>query len=56
MTSSFPGVAPVVSTLSRDQQQELIALLGEMAAEGNPARREFLAEFPEGFGLLDDLS
>ncbi|MEU5256692.1 hypothetical protein [Streptomyces longwoodensis] len=51
------GVAHVVSTLSRDQQQELIALLGEMAAaESNPARREFLGKFPEGFGLLDDLS
>ncbi|MFG1807811.1 hypothetical protein [Streptomyces sp. NPDC049040] len=50
------GVAQVVSTLSSDQQQELIALLGEMAAaETNPARREFLEEFPEGFGLIDDL-
>ncbi|MFE2015756.1 hypothetical protein [Streptomyces sp. NPDC059491] len=51
------GVAHVVRTLSSDQQQELIALLGEMAAaETNPARREFLEEFPEGFGLVDDLS
>lgn len=51
------GVAHVVSTLSSDQQQELIALLGAMAAaETNPARREFLEEFPEGFGLVDDLS
>ena len=51
------GVAHVVSTLSKDQQQELIALLGEMAAaETNPARREFLEEFPGGFGLIDDLS
>ncbi|MFG2867565.1 hypothetical protein [Streptomyces sp. NPDC048338] len=51
------GVAHVVNTLSRDQQQELIALLGEMAAaETNPARREFLEEFPEGFGLIDDAS
>ncbi|MFI8287836.1 hypothetical protein ACIGBL_01705 [Streptomyces sp. NPDC085614] len=51
------GVAHVVSTLQGDQQQELIALLGAMsAAETNPARREFLEEFPEGFGLIDDLS
>ncbi|MGA5558828.1 hypothetical protein [Streptomyces lavendulocolor] len=51
------GVARVVSTLPSDQQQELIALLGEMAAaETNPARREFLEEFPEGFGLIDDPS
>ncbi|SEE62087.1 hypothetical protein [Streptomyces sp. TLI_105] len=51
------GVAHVVSTLSSDQQQELVALLGAMAAvESNPARREFLEEFPEGFGLIDDLS
>lgn len=50
------GVAHVVGTLSNDQQQELIALLGEMAAaETNPARREFLEEFPEGCGLIDDL-
>ncbi|MFG2869557.1 hypothetical protein [Streptomyces sp. NPDC048338] len=51
------GVVHVVSTLSSDQQQELTALLGEMAAaETNPARREFLEEFPEGFWLIDDLS
>ncbi|MFJ5712776.1 hypothetical protein [Streptomyces sp. NPDC093105] len=50
------GVAHVVSTLPGDQQQELIALVGAMAAaETNPARREFLEEFPEGFGLIDDL-
>ncbi len=50
------GVAHVVSTLSSNQQQELIALLGAMAAaETNPARREFLEEFPAGFGLIDDL-
>ncbi|MEU8762755.1 hypothetical protein [Streptomyces sp. NPDC048659] len=48
------GVAHVVSTLSSDQRQELIVLLGEMAAaETNPARREFLEEFPQGFGLID---
>ncbi|MCX4444839.1 hypothetical protein [Streptomyces sp. NBC_01789] len=51
------GVAHVVSTLSSDQQQELIALLEEMAtAETNPARREFLEEFPEGIRLIDHLS
>ncbi|MFJ2825821.1 hypothetical protein ACIO7M_32615 [Streptomyces toxytricini] len=51
------GVAHQVSTLPSDQQQELIALIGEMAAaETNPARREFLEEFPEGFGLIDEAS
>ncbi|MEW2135809.1 hypothetical protein AB0892_04245 [Streptomyces sp. NPDC005409] len=51
------GVAHVVSTLPIDQRQELIALLGTMAAaETNPARRAFLQEVPEGFGLIDDLS
>ncbi|MFF9286625.1 hypothetical protein [Streptomyces griseosporeus] len=51
------SVAHVCSTLPNDQQQELIALLGEMAAaEPNPARRKFLEEFPEGFGLVDDVS
>ncbi|MFH9727781.1 hypothetical protein ACH4M4_33160 [Streptomyces sp. NPDC017254] len=50
------GVAHVVSTLPSDQRQELTALLGEMAAtETGSARREFLEEFPEGFGLIDDL-
>ncbi|MFG3587389.1 hypothetical protein [Streptomyces sp. NPDC047990] len=51
------GVVYVVSTLSSDQQQELIALLGEMAAaETHPGRREFLEEFPVGFGLIDEPS
>ncbi len=51
------GVAHVISVLSSDQQQELTALLGEMAAaETDPTRREFLEEFPEGFGLIDELS
>ncbi|MEW2136600.1 hypothetical protein AB0892_08350 [Streptomyces sp. NPDC005409] len=51
------GVAHVVSTLPNDERQELIAMLGTMAAaETNPARRAFLEEFPEGFGLIDDPS
>ncbi|MFJ5074080.1 hypothetical protein ACIP8Z_05675 [Streptomyces sp. NPDC088553] len=51
------GVAQVLSTLSNDQQQELISLVGEMAAaETHLARREFLADFPESFGLIDDES
>ncbi|MFJ8086213.1 hypothetical protein ACIQ6Y_37290 [Streptomyces sp. NPDC096205] len=51
------GVAHVVSTLPGDQRRELLELVGEMsAAENNPARREFLEEFPEGFGLIDDAS
>ncbi|MFE2236470.1 hypothetical protein ACFXA4_28440 [Streptomyces sp. NPDC059442] len=49
------GVAHVVSTLPDDQRRELIVLVGEMAAvEADPARREFLVEFPEAFGLIDD--
>ncbi|MGW0718789.1 hypothetical protein ACWD3K_29190 [Streptomyces sp. NPDC002778] len=48
------GVAHVVSTLPDDQRQELIGLVGEMAAaETDPARREFLEDFPEDFGLID---
>ncbi|WP_327170125.1 hypothetical protein OG471_00615 [Streptomyces sp. NBC_01336] len=49
------GVAHLVIKLSSDQRSELIGLLGTMAiAESDPARREFLEGFPEGFGLLDD--
>ncbi|MFE9137622.1 hypothetical protein [Streptomyces sp. NPDC007355] len=48
------GVAHLVSELSSDQRSELIDLLRTMAeAESDPARREFLEGFPEGFGLLD---
>ncbi|MEV7035871.1 hypothetical protein AB0N99_37285 [Streptomyces sp. NPDC093272] len=51
------GVAHVVSALPNDQRQELIELVGEMAAaETDRARREFLEEFPEDFGLNDDES
>jgi len=49
------GVAHLVSKLSSEQRSELIGLLGTMAeAESNPARREFLQGFPEGFGLIHD--
>ncbi|MFE4517542.1 hypothetical protein ACFRMQ_25485 [Kitasatospora sp. NPDC056783] len=49
------GVAHLVSQLSSGQRGELIGLLGTMAeAESDPARREFLEGFPEGFGLVDD--
>ncbi|MFF9984701.1 hypothetical protein [Streptomyces erythrochromogenes] len=51
------GVAHVVSTLPSDQRQELTELIGEMAAaEDNPARCGFLEAFPEGFGLIGDVS
>ncbi|WP_228974623.1 hypothetical protein [Streptomyces sp. DH12] len=49
------GVAYVISALPSDQRQELTELVGVMAdAECDPARREFLQEFPETFGLMDD--
>ncbi|MEU9322063.1 hypothetical protein [Streptomyces sp. NPDC048295] len=48
------GVAHLVSKLLSGQRSELIDLLGAMAeAEADPARREFLEGFPEGFGLLE---
>ncbi|MFE3592500.1 hypothetical protein ACFXOY_33895 [Streptomyces niveus] len=49
------GVTHLLSKLSSEQRNELTELLGIMAAaESNPARREFLNGFPEGFGLLED--
>ncbi|MFJ3088312.1 hypothetical protein [Streptomyces sp. NPDC086838] len=49
------GVGHLVSNLSSAQRSELIGLLRAMGeAESDPARREFLEGFPEGFGLLDD--
>ncbi|MFF0550252.1 hypothetical protein ACFYUL_14935 [Streptomyces sp. NPDC004311] len=48
------GVAHVVGALTGGQWQELVGLVGEMAAaETDPDRREFLGDFPEGFGLID---
>ncbi|MEV5666928.1 hypothetical protein [Streptomyces flaveolus] len=51
------GVAHRVTSLSDAQRQELVELVGEMAAaETDPARRAFLEQFPEGFALVDDAS
>ncbi|MFB8392883.1 hypothetical protein [Streptomyces yangpuensis] len=51
------GVAHVVGALSEEHRQELIALVGEVAAvETDPARRAFIEGFPEGFGLVDGAS
>ncbi|MFE9453458.1 hypothetical protein [Streptomyces sp. NPDC006739] len=48
------GVAHVVSKLSREQQDEFLALLATMAREeSDPSRRAFLEEFPDGFGLVE---
>ncbi|AWZ08707.1 MULTISPECIES: hypothetical protein [unclassified Streptomyces] len=49
------GAAHLVGDLSNDQRTEFLELLGKMAAEEtDPSRREFLEDFPEAFGLLDD--
>ncbi|MYR41831.1 hypothetical protein GTW67_07300 [Streptomyces sp. SID5910] len=49
------GVAHRVTSLSDAQRHELAMLVGEMAAaETDPSRRQFLKQFPEGFGLVDD--
>ncbi|MGW1320505.1 hypothetical protein [Streptomyces sp. NPDC002426] len=49
------GVAHLASELSSEQRNELIELLGTMAAaETDPARHEFLEGLPEGFGLHED--
>ncbi|MFJ4913955.1 hypothetical protein [Streptomyces sp. NPDC088726] len=49
------GFAHLASELSSEQRNELSELLGAMAAaETDPARREFLEGFPQGFGFLED--
>lgn len=51
------GIAHLFTQLSSDQRQELLDLLGAMAEEEpDPARREFLEGFPEGFGLVEDVT
>ncbi|WP_314241546.1 hypothetical protein [Streptomyces sp. DSM 40907] len=48
-------VGHLMSRLSDDQRGEFIDLLGKMAGEeDDPARRAFLREFPEGFGLVEE--
>lgn len=45
----------LMSRLSGDQRGEFLDLLGRMAEEeAEPARRAFLREFPEGFGLVGE--
>ncbi|MEV5319326.1 hypothetical protein AB0K92_17015 [Streptomyces sp. NPDC052687] len=47
--------AHLLSGLSAGQRDELLDLLDGMAAEEtDPERREFLEDFPEGFGLVDE--
>ncbi|MFG2483852.1 MULTISPECIES: hypothetical protein [Streptomyces] len=45
----------ILSRLSDAQRGEFLDLLGKMAEEeSDPARRAFLREFPEGFGLVEE--
>jgi hypothetical protein len=47
------GVARRITSLSDAQRQELLEPVGELAAaETDPARRAFMEQFPEGFGLV----
>lgn len=47
--------AHLMGRLSPDQRGELLDLVDAMAAEEtDPERREFLEDFPEDFGLVDD--
>ncbi|MFI6985430.1 hypothetical protein ACIBSV_43675 [Embleya sp. NPDC050154] len=49
------GVGHLLGQLSAGQRAELLDLIAEMAdAESDPSRREFIEQFPDGFGLLDD--
>ncbi|MET7743360.1 hypothetical protein [Streptomyces sp. NPDC005385] len=50
------GVGYLVGRLSSDQSSEFLDLLGTMVEEeADPARREFLEGFPEGFGLAGEV-
>ncbi|MGW3324533.1 hypothetical protein [Streptomyces virginiae] len=45
----------ILSRLSDGQRGEFLDLLGKMAEEeSDSARRAFLREFPEGFGLVEE--
>ncbi|MEU5896853.1 MULTISPECIES: hypothetical protein [unclassified Streptomyces] len=49
------GVAALMSHLSDDQRSEFMDLLGSMASQENdPSRRDFLLDFPEEFGLVEE--
>ncbi|MEU6765513.1 hypothetical protein ABZ916_23670 [Streptomyces sp. NPDC046853] len=49
------GVAHLATQLSSDQRTELTELLHSMAEEEpDPLRREFLKDFPAGFGLVEE--
>ncbi|GAA2425440.1 hypothetical protein [Streptomyces glaucus] len=51
---ALEGVAAVVDRLSDSQRAEFQQLIEAMtAAETDPGRREFLEEFPDGFGLVE---
>jgi hypothetical protein len=48
------GVAALLDGLTSDQRDELLGLTSAMAAaEPDSARRAFIEQFPDGFGLLD---
>ncbi|MFJ6479052.1 MULTISPECIES: hypothetical protein [unclassified Streptomyces] len=48
-------VGHLLNRLPDDQRSEFVDLLGQMAEEeGDPARRAFLREFPEDFGLVEE--
>ncbi|MFE3203005.1 hypothetical protein [Embleya sp. NPDC059237] len=49
------GVGHLLGRLSADQRAELLDVIAAIAdADPDPARREFIERFPDGFGLLDN--
>ncbi|NGN62941.1 hypothetical protein G5C51_03350 [Streptomyces sp. A7024] len=49
------NAAASLGGLPQGRRAELVELLGTMAQEeSDPERREFLEEFPESFGLVND--
>ncbi|MER5883408.1 hypothetical protein ABT160_06230 [Streptomyces sp. NPDC001941] len=52
---ALEGVAHVVGGLTAEQRDEFLDVLEDMAREeSDPERKEFLEDFPEDYGVVDE--